>query len=215
MASRTDELREDIDQKRQEIGHTVDQLQSRVSPYRITARGRHRMRRWWIDIKDQVMGNDRSDYPWEAGMRRIAEQAGNITDKASDMATEIKEGVSETPRMIRRQTQGNPVAAGMIAFGGGLLVGTLLPESSGERRITQHLEPGVKDLTEEASDIGKQMAEDVKDSAAEIVHELKESASTAAVGVKDEAQQAATRALSNNDSDVAGAGNDPGGESRG
>ena len=205
MASRTDELREDIDQKRQEIGHTVDQLQSRVSPYRITARGRHRIRRWWIDIKDQVMGNDRSDYPWEAGMRRIAEQTGNITDKASDMAsdmaTEVKDGVSEMPRMIRRQTQGNPVAAGMIAFGGGFLVATLLPESSGERRIAQHLEPGVRDLAEEASEIGKQVAEDVKGSAGEVAEEIKDSVSTAAVGVKDEAQQAATRALGNNDSD--------------
>ena len=36
--------------------------------------------------------------------------------------------------MVRRKTQGSPVAAGVIAFGGGLLVGTLLPESAGERR---------------------------------------------------------------------------------
>lgn len=194
MASRTDELREDIDQKRQDIDHTVDQLQNRVSPSRITARGRYRIRRWWIDTKDQVMGNDRSEYPWESGMRRIAEQAGDVTDKASEIATDLKEGVAETPAMVRRQTQGSPVAAGVIAFGGGLLVGTLLPESAGERRIAQRLEPAVADLVEEATEFGQQMAEDLKDSTREKVEELKDSASAAVEGVKDEAKQAVTRA---------------------
>ncbi|HEU4915919.1 MAG TPA: DUF3618 domain-containing protein [Acidimicrobiia bacterium] len=193
MANRTDELREDIDQKRQDIGHTVDQLQNRVSPSRITARGRYRVRRWWIDTKDQVMGNDRAEYPWEAGMRRIAEQAGNVTDKASEIATEVKEGVSETPAVVRRQTQGSPVAAGVIAFGGGLLVGTLLPESTSEGKIAQRLESGVAGLAEEATEIGQQMAEDVKDSAREKIEELKDTASTAAEGVKEEAKQAVTR----------------------
>ena len=37
MADRTDELRQDIDQKREDIGYTVDQIQNRVSPGRITA----------------------------------------------------------------------------------------------------------------------------------------------------------------------------------
>lgn len=194
MASRTDELREEIDHKRQDIGHTVDQLQNRVSPSRITARGRYRIRRWWIDTKDQVMGNDRAEYPWEVGMRRIAEQAENVTDKASEIATEVRDGVAEAPAMVRRQTQGSPVAAGVIAFGGGLLVGTLLPESEGERKMAQRLEPGVAGLAEEATEIGKQVAEDVQDSARERVEELKDSASTAAEEVKDEAKQAATRA---------------------
>lgn len=194
MASRTDELREDIEQKREEIGYTVDQLQNRVSPARITARGRYRVRQWWTDTKDRIMGNDQSEYPWEAGMRRINEQAGNLTDKASDLAKEVKEGVAETPAMVRRQTQGNPVAVGVIAFGGGLLVGTLLPESAGERNIAQRLEPGVAGLAEEATQVGKQIAEDVQSSAKDAIEDLKDQSSAAAEGVKDEAKDALARA---------------------
>lgn len=193
MASRTDELREDIEQRRDDIGHTVDQLQNRVSPARITARGRYRARKWWTDLKDRIMGNDQSEYPWEDSMRKITEQAGNLTDKASDLATEVKEGVAQAPAMVRRQTQGNPMAVGVIAFGGGLLVGTLLPESAGERKIAQRLEPGVAGIAEEATEVGKQIAEDVQDSAKGTIDELKDRTAAAAESVKDEATEAVAR----------------------
>lgn len=193
MASRTDELREDIEQKRDDIGYTVDQLQNRVSPARITARGRYRMRQLWIDTKDRIMGNDQSEYPWETGMRRITEQAGTLTDKTADLARDVKEGVAGTPAMVRRQTQGNPIAVGVIAFGGGLLVGTLLPESAGERNIAQRLEPTVTGIAEEATQVGKQIAEDVQTSAKETIEDLKDRTSVAAEGVKDEAKEAVSR----------------------
>ena len=140
MADRTDELRQDIDQKREDIGYTVDQIQNRVSPGRITARGRHRIRRWWIDAKDRILGNDETEYPWERQMQAVSNRVGNVTDRASEMMSDVRDGVAETPRIVRRQTQGNPVAAGFVAFGGGLLVGTLLPETQTERDAARRLE---------------------------------------------------------------------------
>jgi hypothetical protein len=108
--------------------------------------------------------------------------------------SDVKEGVAEAPRMVRRQTQGNPVAAGFIAFGGGLLVGTLLPESQTERDAAKRLEPSVAGMAQEAGEIGKDMAEDVKTTAVEALDEVKDSAAAAAEGVKDEAKEAMTRA---------------------
>jgi len=194
MANRTDELREDIDQKREDIGYTVDQIQNRVSPGRITARGRYRVRRWWIDAKDRILGNDQSEYPWERQVQGVSNRVVDVTDRASEMMSDVKEGVAETPRIVRRQTQGNPVAAGFIAFGGGLLVGTLLPETQTERDAAKRLEPSVAGIAQEAGEIGKDVAEDVKTNAVEAIDEVKDSASAAAEGVKDEAKEAMTRA---------------------
>jgi Protein of unknown function (DUF3618) len=194
MANRTDELREDIDQKREDIGYTVDQIQNRVSPGRITARGRYRVRRWWIDAKDRILGNDQSEYPWERQVQGVSNRVVDVTDRASEMMSDVREGVAEAPRMVRRQTQGNPVAAGFIAFGGGLLVGTLLPETQTERDAAKRLEPSVAGIAQEAGEIGKDVAEDVKTNAVEAIDEVKDSASAAAEGVKDEAKEAMTRA---------------------
>ncbi|MGH8941204.1 MAG: DUF3618 domain-containing protein [Acidimicrobiia bacterium] len=194
MADRTDQLREDIDQKRDDIGYTVDQIQNRVSPGRITARGRYRFRRWWIDTRDRILGNDQSQYPWERQVQEVSNRVGNVTDRASEVVSDVRAGVAETPRMLRRQTQGNPVAAGFVAFGGGLLVGTLLPETQTERDAAQRLEPSVAGLAQEAAEIGKDVAEDVKTTAVGAIDEMKESASAAAEGVKEEAKEAMTRA---------------------
>ena len=95
MADRTEELREDIQRQRQSIGYTVDQIQNRVSPGRITARGRYRVRRWLIDTKDQVMGNDQSDYPWERWSRDLNQKVGDMSDRAADAVTGAKDMLSE------------------------------------------------------------------------------------------------------------------------
>ena len=143
MADRTEELREDIERQRQSIGYTVDQIQNRVSPGRITARGRHRVRRWLIDTKDQVMGNDQSEYPWERWSHDLSDKAGEMSEQAADAMSNVKETVSEAPEKLRQKTQGNPMAVGLIAFGGGMLAGALLPESRVEGRALRRVEPAL------------------------------------------------------------------------
>jgi hypothetical protein len=194
MAERTDELREDIEQKRHDIGYTVDQIQNRVSPGRVTARGRYRARRWFIDTKDRLMGNDQPSYSWESPSQGLAQRAEAMTDRASEIVSEAKETISQAPGMMRQQTRGNPLAAGLVAFGGGMLVGTLLPETNVEARAARRLEPAVSSVASEAGEIGREITEDVKASAGEAMEEVKDTAVTAAEGVKEEARQAADRA---------------------
>lgn len=117
-----------------------------------------------------------------------------MAQRGSEMMSQVREGITETPEMIRRRTQGSPVAAGVIAFGGGLLVGSLLPETQTERKVTQNLEPAVAGLAQKAGEIGKEVADDVKTTATEAIEEVKENASVAAESVKDEAKEAVTRA---------------------
>jgi hypothetical protein len=193
MVDRTEELREDIERQRQSIGYTVDQIQNRVSPGRITARGRHRVRRWFIDTKDQLMGNDQTDYPWERWSRDLSEKAGDMSEHAADAMSEAKEAVSDAPAKLRQKTRGNPMAVGLIAFGGGMLAGTLLPESNIEGRALRRVEPALASAASEASRIGRDVAEDVKQSAGSSMEQVKESASAAADNVKEEAREAIER----------------------
>ena len=215
MADRTDELREDIERQRQSIGYTVDQIQNRVSPGRITARGRYRVRRWLIDTKDQVMGNDQSEYPWERWSRDVSQKAGDMSERAADAVTGAKDTLSEkagaiseqagdavtgaretltqTPEKLRQQTRGNPLAVGLIAFGGGMLTGALLPESRVEGRALRRVEPVLAGAASEAGHIAREIADDVKHSAGASVEQVKETASAAAGNVKEEAREAVDR----------------------
>ena len=138
--------------------------------------------------------NEQSEYPWESQVQEVSNRVGNVTDRASEVMSDVRAGVAQTPRMLRRQTQGNPVAAGFIAFGGGLLVGTLLPETQTERDAAKRLEPSVAGLAQEAGEIGKDVAEDVKTTAVGAMDEMKESASAVAEGVIEAAKEAMTPA---------------------
>ena len=193
MADRTEELREDIQRQRQSIGYTVDQIQNRVSPGRITARGRYRVRRWLIDTKDQVMGNDQSDYPWERWSRDLNQKVGDMSDRAADAVAGARDTLTEAPEKLRQKTKGNPLAVGLIAFGGGMLAGALLPESRVEGRAMRRVEPALAGAASEAGHIAREIADDVRESAGDSVEQIKEKASAAADNVKEEAREAADR----------------------
>ncbi len=216
MVERTDELRDDIERRRREISGTVDELQNRVSPKRVMARGRYRVRRWVIDRKDRIMGNEQPYYPWqdqeshgsgskEESMKervsestsrtgdRVSEVAREATDRASHAASEAKDAVTKAPQMVRQQTRGNPMAAGFIAFGGGLLLGSLLPETSTEHDIARRIEPTVSDAMSEAREAGRDVMEDVKGDAEDAMEQVKDKASEAGQHLRDDTKEAAER----------------------
>lgn len=221
MVDRTDELRDDIERRRQNISRTVDEVQNRVSPTRVAARGSYRVRRWFIDTRDQIMGNDEPYYPWEQpeyGVQkrqgptpgaenmtdRIADKASEAGDRASewasdtservsDAASQAKEAVAHAPQEIRQQTRGNPMAAGLIAFGGGLLLGSILPETRTEHDIANRVEPAMSNAMSEAREAGREVADDLKDDARDAMEQVKETGSEAGQRLTDDAKEAAQR----------------------
>ena len=60
--------------------------------------------------------------------------AGSAKDGAQQVATRAAEEIRDAPDLIQQQTQGNPLAAGLIAFGTGLLLATLFPPTEAEQR---------------------------------------------------------------------------------
>ncbi|MBE1877702.1 DUF3618 domain-containing protein [Myceligenerans pegani] len=177
-------IRDDIERTRGELSRDVDALGDRVNPSHMARRRMDRMRSGVTHLKERVMGttHDTVGTAQDTGHEMAdkgREAAASAADRARGTASSVAETVGSTPRAVREQTQGNPLAVGMVAFGVGLVVASLLPSSRTERRAAVAVE-------ENAGPI-----EDVRAGATEAVHDLQEPARESAEAVRDAASDAA------------------------
>ena len=102
---------------------------------------------------------------------------------------------SSSPDAAIRQTQGNPLAAGLIAFGVGWLVSSLLPATQKEQQLAQQAETAVREnkdaLMAPAKQAAQEIGEQLKPAAQDAVESVKSTAQDAAATVKEEGQSAA------------------------
>jgi gas vesicle protein len=91
--------------------------------------------------------------------------------------------VQQAPQAVVRQTRGNPLAAGLIAFGAGWLVSSLLPASQREQELAEQAK-------QRASEIGQPLVDAAKDAAMEMKDNLQEPAQHAVESVRDTAADA-------------------------
>ena len=184
MGETSDQLKQDIEWTRAELTRDTDRLVNRADPRNAVNRKTRRMRERAQDMKDRVMGSTPSSGEAKEKVRRNAGQAGDA--------------VRSAPRQVVQQTQGNPIAAGLIAFGAGLLAASLLSESKAERRAAQSLQERAGEVIDPAKQSIMESAESVKEGATESARgtgeRLKESASEAARSTGEQAQQEARTA---------------------
>lgn len=181
MAEEPDRLRQDIEQTRGSLTRDVDLLAEKTSP-------RKAARRRWGAVKERVMGSSQyarhsaadSAHTVADKASQLGDKASQLGDKAGSAAQELGESVRSAPRTVARQAQGNPLAAGVIAFGVGMLAATLLPVTDAEQRAGYQIKENAGDLGDRA----KQVAGELKD-------DLAGSAQQAAGQVRDVAQDAA------------------------
>lgn len=112
MATRSDELTREIDATRGRMDHTLDDIGDRAGPGRL----KQRMRGAVENTRDTIMGT-----------------AGDARDSVGSTA-------GDTADAIRDRSQGNPLAAGLVAFGAGLLAGSVLPESRTKNRLAHEVQ---------------------------------------------------------------------------
>jgi sRNA-binding protein len=199
------ELRARLDLQREQLDDTIDQIGERVVPGRVVRRKRAQFRNRLTDLRDRVMGNDEADYPGDAyyyggredagrydvgryddghhyGERmseagdRVREQASMAADRVREQASSAAETVSHAPEALRRQTRGNPMAAGLIAFGGGLLAAALIPETRREQQVARRMQPELESATSALAATGREMAEEMREPAEDAMEAVKESA---------------------------------------
>lgn len=200
-------LRREIEDARSNMGRTADQIEYRVNPRHIkdrqVGRARGRVRR----IRVAVMGtaeNATTRSRDAVGQRAdsMGERAGDMRESAAERASDMTHAVQEAPDRVMESTRGNPLAAGLIAFGVGALAGTLLPSTDPERRTGQMMRDRMEGpAREQARQVGEQFKgrlqgeaqegmERVKQTAKEGIEETKEQASASSQDVKEHASSA-------------------------
>lgn len=172
MGQEPEQLKRDIERTRRDLGEDLDLLTEKVSPARVVERNLNRAKGGVSSVKDKVMGS-------------TGDAHASVTDTAA-----------QAPAAIARQTEGNPLAAGLIAFGAGWLVSSLIPASRPERQATAALKDKASDLGEPLKDALSEAARDMKDNLAEPVKQsvesVKQSTQAAVHNVSDQATSATT-----------------------
>lgn len=206
MGEETTRLREEIEHTRQDLTRDVDRLAEKTSPSRIVGRRVERTRGHLVGLKEKIMGSSDgprrtydpayTDEPYvdagpSSGASRLESAKESVTGAASHAAGSAREGLSSAQdaahgavATVREQADGNPLAAGVLAFGVGWLVSSLMPASTAETQVAQR-------ATEVAREHGGPVLDQAKQAAGEVGQELKGHAQEAVEQVRDRAQDAA------------------------
>lgn len=173
-SSDPDRIRADIEQTRSELSCDVDALTDRVSPARIAERQTDKVKNAVNDVKDKVFGS--------TGGHGDAKPRGTDGSGA---------GLAEMPHRVTDTAAGNPWAAGLIAFGVGLLAASLIPSTRQEQDLVSRAKSSdaVKQATEEAKSVARDVGENLKQPAQEAADAVKQTATDGAQEVKKTAAE--------------------------
>jgi gas vesicle protein len=170
-----DLIRDDIERTRRELGQDVDALADKVNPAKAAQRQTDKVKRAFSRMSERVMGT-----------------ADDMAGSTQNAVGHAGEAVADAPRKVARATEGNPVAAGLIAFGVGMLVSSLIPASRQEQRLAEQAKDAAAPILEEAKQVASESAEHLREPAREAAESVKERATEAAETVKAEGADAAS-----------------------
>jgi gas vesicle protein len=191
MSETPEELRAEIEATRQRLGTNVDAVADKVTPSHIVQRQTDKVKDSVRDavsgVREKVMGAA------DAVSDKAHGVAGSVSDKAhsaGNAASGAGSAFSDAPGQLKAKAQGNPLAAGLIAFGAGLLISSLIPASTKEREAAQSVKEAAEPLKAKLTDAAKDVAQELKEPAQDAVQSIKETATDAADTVKTEGQSA-------------------------
>lgn len=115
-----------------------------------------------------------------------------VKDSVDSAVHRAGDALQGTPQTVTTKAQGNPLAAGLIAFGAGMLAASLIPASEKEKEAASALKEKAEPLVTEATAAAKQVASGLKDPLSDAVDSVKQKATDSAQAVKDEGAHAAS-----------------------
>ena len=170
MSDSPDAIRADIEQTRRELGSDVDALADKVSPSKMMDRQADKVKNVFGSARDRIMG--------------VADDAHGALGDAGSTVTDVKD------RVVAK-AEGNPLAVGLIAFGAGLLLASLIPASDKEKELAADVKEQAEPLVEKVTDAAKEVGANLKEPAQEAMAAVKGTATDAVDSVKADAQYAA------------------------
>ncbi|NYH43723.1 gas vesicle protein [Micromonospora jinlongensis] len=200
MSSDPDRIRREIETTRTELSYDVDALTDKVNPRRIAGDRVGQARGAFTRAKEKVMGS--SSHMGQEASQRMSHMAGSVRDETRSLGHQSREAmgsVRDEARSLghqsREQAQGNPVAAGLVAFGVGLLAASLIPPSGRERHLAGRARTMVSEhsdqLREQASQVGHQMQDNLREPAQQAAQSVRSTAQQGVSAVRDQGRSAA------------------------
>jgi gas vesicle protein len=199
-SSDPDVIRRQIEDTRANLSYEVDALNEKVNPTRVVDRRVGKAKSTVTGLKDRVFGAAH-DTTYQAhgtasnAADAVQGAASNAAGSVQNAASSAVGAVQSAPDTIQRQAQGNPLAAGLIAFGVGWLVSSLLPTSEKEKQLASQAESAVKEhsqpLVDQAKNVAQEIGDNLKPAAQEAVESVKSTAQDGVQTVKAEGQSAA------------------------
>jgi hypothetical protein len=182
-----DRIRRDIERTQRNLSTDVDLLAEKVTPGRIVQRKVSRARGTMTSLRDKVMGTA------SEGMSTASDRVGGAASSVAQGASDAAHAVGEAPQAVRRGTEGNPLAAGLIAFGAGWLISSLAPASKREQQLAGQAKDWVQEHGQPVAEhAAEQLKENLREPAQQAVDSVKETATDAASTVADDTRTAAT-----------------------
>jgi gas vesicle protein len=178
MGQSTEELTSQIEGTRQRMASDLDTLQDRVSPAAIVERRKQAAYGRVAAVKDKVMGSA------DTARHRVAEAASSAGDAGGGVASSAQE-----------RYDGAPLAAGLAAFGAGMVLAAMLPasrlEAEAAHRVIETAKEQGQPLLDEARSAGEDVLDNVRQSAASSAEQVKDSAQASAQTVAGETRSSA------------------------
>jgi ElaB/YqjD/DUF883 family membrane-anchored ribosome-binding protein len=174
MTNNPDQIRREIEDTRGRLSDDVNALTETVSPSNVARRQADKVADAAASVKDRVMGT-----------------ADDLRSSGSDAASSVGHAPGAAATKARRKTQGNPLAAGLIALGAGWLVGSLLPASEKEKQAAGSLKDRAQPLVDEAKTVAQDTAQELKEPAQQAAQSIRETAVDAKDTVVQESRSTA------------------------
>lgn len=184
-----EQIQRDIEGTRRSLSTDVDRLAEKVSPGRVVGRRVDRVKSGASSMRERIMGTLPDPHQVKHSAGSAASSVGDsVSGTASNLASTASDAVTDAPQAVRRQTQGNPLGAGLVAFGVGLIASSLIPATEAEKQAAARAEETVREpLQDKAKEIAAPLAESAQQSA----QQVKDAATSAASQTADEARSAA------------------------
>ena len=189
-------LRAEIARTRAELSDNVDTLTDTANPKNIAHRQTNKVKSAARGVRDHLMGAP--DDPHDSGTLgeradTVKDRADSVKDRASgalgsaqDRASGALDTVTDAPAQVQRRTRGNPLAAGLVAFGIGYLISSAIPSSEKEQHAASRLQDKAAPLTDKVRDAASEVADRLREPAQQAAASVKDAATDAVTHVKDE-----------------------------
>jgi hypothetical protein len=161
-----DTIRAEIEATRRNLGTDVDALADKVSPSQIAERQKEKVRSRFRGVQESIMGT----------VHDAQDKVASVGHDVSGAAGDARGSVSGTASSVTDKATGHPLVVGLIAFGAGWLLSSLIPSTQSEQRLASTAKEKAAPLAEKAKEVAK-------DAGQEVAQNLKEPAQQAAQNV--------------------------------